>query len=228
MRSATGVNAEKQRASLDSLTLHSPPCLVELTKRNKLLLAVAGAGLVAVGVDQVLLTEHASTSSQASSDAATQAGAMSTTTRVVAFNPAAKAVGERLEEFAPSVKQTSVAGDDMFSPPSTWFSASQAKTIAQPQQLQDRRVSEPIRLASELKLTAVASKPTPTAVVNGELLRAGKQTKVKVTGGERTVTLVSVEGPNRTKGSTGQAIVLIDKVRVTLQIAQSVQARSGE
>lgn len=200
---------------------------MELNKRHKSLLVVAGLGLVAVGVDRLLLAPGSvETRSGGTADEAAGAGGAALV-RVANHNPAAKLAADKLEEFAPVVKTETIR--DSFATPEAWLPAESAGAMqAAAQRSADPRIAQAEQLARSLRLSSVALKPTGTAVINGQLLREGRDTKIKLSSGEeRVVRLLSVEGPDRAANSAGQAVVQVGTAHITLRIAQAGAAQAS-
>jgi len=224
---ATRDRKEKRLRVLDRCSGDSQALLVELNKRHKSLLVVAGLGLVAVGVDRLLLAPG-SLETQASG-AADEAGgtAGAALVRVANHNPAAKLAADKLEELEPSVSKEAMR--DSFVAPEAWLPAQAPGSMqAAVQRSADPRVAQAEQLARSLRLSSVALKPTGTAVINGQLLREGRDTKIKLSSGEeRVVRLLSVEGPDRAANSAGRAVVQVGNARITLRIAQPGTAQAA-
>jgi hypothetical protein len=201
---------------------------VELNKRHKSLLVVAGLGLVAVGVDRLLLAPGTLATSAQSDEASSGDGSTAAILRVSTHNPAAKLAADRLDEAAASLNVESMR--DSFVPPEAWLPARApgSSAVAVSRSL-DPRVTQAEQLARSLRLSSVALKPTATAVINGQLLREGRDAKVKLPSGEeRVVRLLAVSGPERAANSAGQAVVQVGNARITLRIAQAGASQTAQ
>ena len=201
---------------------------MELTQRNKLLLAVAALGVVAVGVDQVFFGAGREQIVRSGDDAEQQATSTSAvaTARVVAFNPAAKAVGEQLDRLVTNgdVVLNPNQTADMFRAPAAWFGEAHKPAALSARGQSEGSSALDQQLASAFKLSSVALKPNATAVVNGVLLREGRSVSITVAGRKQLVKLLSVIGPDRATGSAGGAVLQVGRQQVRVQIAQSAQA----